>query len=323
MSKQKVSLAQTLIASSLRGALRLGFAPQILGFMSRQMNTPKRKKQAFASYVPNQHDIVVCTYAKSGTNWMLQIVTQIAYLGRGEFDHIHDLVPWPDPPMPGIVKLEEPTWEQAPTKLRALKTHWEAPYVPYNPHARYIIVIRDPKDALVSGYYFADSIFSGVTQNVTPETWTRLFIKGHSIFGSWPEHTASFWSWRERKNVLVLRFEDLKTDLEETVRHIAAFMEVPLTEVQLEEITRKSSFSYMKKIDHKFAPPSLASGRDTAVMLRSGKTGSAKSLLNAAQRQEVDEAMRRELEQLGSDFSYDQYGVQEGDLKRAEPRRGR
>ena len=303
--------------------MRLGFAPQVLSLMSRSMNTPRLKRKAFASYTPNEHDVVVCTYAKSGTNWMLQIVTQIAYLGQGEFEHIHDLVPWPDPPMSGIVKPGEPTWEQAPTKLRALKTHWEAPFVPYNPHARYIIVIRNPKDALVSGYYFADSIFSGVTQNVTPETWMRLFIKGRSIFGSWPEHTASFWSWRERKNVLLLRFEDMKSDLKGTVRRVASFMEVPLTGAQLEEITHKSSFGYMKKIDHKFAPPSLASERDTAVMLRSGKSGSAKSFLNAAQRQEVDEAMKRELERLGSIFPYDQYYARKGELERAEPRRGR
>ncbi len=170
--------------------------------------------------------------------------------------------------MPGTVALEEPTWERAPTKLRALKTHWEAPYVPYNPDARYIVVIRDPKDVLVSGYHFADSILVGVSEFVAPETWARLFIAGRSPFGSWPAHTASFWAWRGRENVLLLHFEDMKADLEGAVRRVAAFMEVPLSGAQLEEVVHKSSFGYMKAINHKFAPPALAPGRDRATILR-------------------------------------------------------
>ena len=105
------------------------------------MKASKRKRAAFAHYTPTHHDVVVCTYSKSGTNWMLQIVTQIANFGQGEFDHIHDLVPWPDPPLLGIVAPEVPTWERAPTKLRAFKTHLEASYVPYTPEARYIVVV--------------------------------------------------------------------------------------------------------------------------------------------------------------------------------------
>lgn len=123
MSRQKVSPAQTLVASLLRGALKLGLGPRALALMGRAMSAPRLKRRAFADYTPNEYDVVVCTYAKSGTNWMLQIVTQVAHLGQGEFEHIHDLVPWPDPPMPGLVDLKTPTWDSAPAKLRALKTH--------------------------------------------------------------------------------------------------------------------------------------------------------------------------------------------------------
>ncbi len=36
------------------------------------------------------------TYAKSGTNWMMQIAHQLIYHGKGEYNHLHDVVPWPD-----------------------------------------------------------------------------------------------------------------------------------------------------------------------------------------------------------------------------------
>jgi len=34
---------------------------------------------------------------------IMQIAYQIAHYGHGEFEHIHDEIPWPESPMPGIV----------------------------------------------------------------------------------------------------------------------------------------------------------------------------------------------------------------------------
>ena len=47
-------------------------------------------------YVPTANDVLICSYFKSGTNWTMQIAVQIAHRGRAEFEHIHDLVAWPD-----------------------------------------------------------------------------------------------------------------------------------------------------------------------------------------------------------------------------------
>lgn len=42
------------------------------------MGSETIKTRAFEGYTPASHDVFVCTYSKSGTYWMLQIVTQIA-----------------------------------------------------------------------------------------------------------------------------------------------------------------------------------------------------------------------------------------------------
>ncbi len=47
---------------------------------------------------PAEHDVLICSYFKSGTNWTMQIAVQVAYRGRAEFEHIHELVPWPEIP---------------------------------------------------------------------------------------------------------------------------------------------------------------------------------------------------------------------------------
>lgn len=46
----------------------------------------------FEKYEPAPYDVFICSYFKSGTNWIMQI----AYRGAAQFAHIHDLVPWPD-----------------------------------------------------------------------------------------------------------------------------------------------------------------------------------------------------------------------------------
>jgi hypothetical protein len=100
-------------------------------------------KRGFGDYQPTEHDILVCASPKSGTNWMMQIAYQIALQGEGDFEHIHDVVPWPDPLWQTIpVTVEDGRVAQAsPTGLRVIKTHLPWDKIPYSPDARYILVI--------------------------------------------------------------------------------------------------------------------------------------------------------------------------------------
>jgi len=113
---------------------KLGYSRRVLIFMGRRMQSPRLKQRAFQGYRATNHDVFVCSYVRSGTNWTMQIAYQIAHRGQGDYQHIHDVVPWPEAPMPRIVRLsDENTYERAPTGLRVIKTHLESNYVPYSP----------------------------------------------------------------------------------------------------------------------------------------------------------------------------------------------
>ncbi|HFC11546.1 MAG TPA: sulfotransferase domain-containing protein [Anaerolineae bacterium] len=264
----------------------------------------KIKTRGFRGYTPSKHDAFVCTYSKSGTYWMMQIVTQIAGKGSAEFEHIHDIVPWPEMPVPGPVRLPAPTWQTAVTQIRAIKTHAEAEFVPYNKAAKYIVVMRDPKDVVVSSFYFSEAILPG-TASLGREKWVALFLSNQTPYGSWPEHTAGFWPWRERDNVHIVTFAALKQDLAKEVATIAAFLEVDLDQQELAQVVERSSFAYMKKHEAKFEPP--APTKNGTNLIRKGKKGESAEFLTAAQRQQIDEAMRTQLQTFGSDFPYDDY----------------
>ena len=141
------------VAPALRVVERLGLWVPLLSVLGRFVPRPGD----FGGYLPGEHDVVVATYEKSGTNWMLQIVNQVAPLGHGRFDHVYDVAPWPDAAggQPSVaVALEAPTWPEAPTGLRPVKTHLPRASTPLTDAARCVVVIRDPEDVMVSSYHF-------------------------------------------------------------------------------------------------------------------------------------------------------------------------
>lgn len=116
-------LVRTALVPGLRLADRLGLYRLLFRPMGRMAS--RIFAGGFGDYRPAAGDVVVCSYFKSGTNWSLQIVTQIANRGAVEFEHIHDLVPWPEAPGPfPVIDIRDP----APG--RASPTGPDAPLLP-------------------------------------------------------------------------------------------------------------------------------------------------------------------------------------------------
>ena len=268
-----------------------------------------RRRAAFEGYRPGPHDVIVCADIKSGTNWTLQMAHQIAHRGRGEYDHIHDLVAWPDARVPDIcVPLADPVPQAlSPTGLRVVKTHNAADMVPYTPDATYVCVVRDPKDLLVSSWHFVRSAIMGPLMP-SMDAWASLYLDERALHGQWARFASSWWALRDRSNVLFLRFEEMKDDHAGTVRRIAAHMGVELDERELAACVERSSFRFMKAIDHKFYP-----GRITPLslpqgsMVRSGRKGGAGEMLRPDQLAAIDAHFAAELLRLDSDLPYEAF----------------
>ncbi|MCX4242197.1 sulfotransferase domain-containing protein [Paraliomyxa miuraensis] len=286
----------------------VGYAGALLELLSQQIFLPRRIPRALRGYEPTEHDVFVAVYPKSGTNWAMQIAQQIAYRGAAEFDHIHDLVPWPEAPFPNIVPMSDRSIvDRCPTGLRVIKTHLLADHVPFSPRARYITVIRDPKEVLVSSYHFFTGVF-GLGHRISAQEWFRRSTKGGPIGRMWAEHAAGHWARRERPNVLVLTYGEMKADLEGSVSRFAELMGVSLSDEQFAEVVRRASFPYMKAHDDQFGPPRLPLTRRDQVppMVRRGVAGDSGEMLDADQRALVDRQSRAFLAELGSDLPYDE-----------------
>ena len=90
-------------------------------------------------------DIIISTYAKSGTTWMQQIISQMLFDGRVDLETA-EMSPWMDFRLPPKeVKLSA---VEAQTHRRFLKTHLPLDALVYSPKAKYIYIGRDGRDVL-------------------------------------------------------------------------------------------------------------------------------------------------------------------------------
>ena len=291
---------------------KLGYAESFLGKMQARHHKKLLKRTPFQDYLANEHDVFVATYPKSGTNWMMQLAYQLLSGGNDAFEHIHSVVSWPEEPTPGysIPLYDDSCWKASPEQKRLIKTHLNWEFLPYSEKAKYILLIRDPKDVFVSGYYF----FKGFKRSVfgpamlSIETWLNHYLSENFLMGgSWAANAAGYWAQRDLPNVLVISYKSMKLDLKGVVVRVADFLGVQASEELISIVHERSSFTYMKQISHKFNMCFKESWLFSAQMIRKGEQGGSSELLTHSQQQAIDAYFMAELKRIGSDLPYEEF----------------
>lgn len=212
-------------------------------------------------------DVIVATYAKSGTTWTQHIVGQLVFAGDPEVK-IAEISPWVDLRImpPDLLDILE-----AQTHRRILKTHLPVDALTFSPKARYIYIGRDGRDVLWSLYnhhananalwYEAINDTPGrvgpPVERADPDI-RRYFLTWLEQDGApfWPywENIATWWAIRDLPNVMLVHFNDLKQDLEGEMRRIAAFLDCDIPEDRWPQILEHCTFDWMKIHAENVAP---------------------------------------------------------------------
>jgi aryl sulfotransferase len=206
-------------------------------------------------------DIVIGTYAKSGTTWTQQIIGQLIFNGAEDVN-VGDLSPWLDLRVPPKeVKL--PIVE-AQSHRRFLKTHLPVDALVFSPDAKYIYIGRDGRDVIWSMYnhhsngneaYYAALNDTpgrvGPPLDPPPASVVRYYHDwldrdGYPFWSFW-ENIRSWWEIRHLPNVMLVHFADLKADMPGQIRRIADFLEIDIVEERWPLIVEHCSFDYMKR----------------------------------------------------------------------------
>lgn len=248
-------------------------------------------------------DVVVSVPSKSGTTWTMNIVHQLRTGGDEEMEQLYEKVRWLEFAQPKQTSEElAKSFETMPMTtepFRAFKSHGSPPMFPVRPDMKYIVVMRNPCDAISSFYPFLGNhrkeFFDcyGVPPMAFPDF--SAYFDGFITGAGWLDYPfwgflKSWWPYRNNKNVLFMHYANMVKDHEGHVQKVADFLEIKLPEDKFKRVCELTSFKYMKEHGDKYecltiAPvPIMNSGS----MVRNGKVGgSTADGMTAEQKEKV------------------------------------
>ena len=245
--------------------------------VATQLEWPKKTREFNSNFLDStvwnefefrDDDIVISTYAKSGTTWMQQIIAQMLFAGNTELE-VAEMSPWLDfrlPPRDAQLKMVK---EQ--THRRFVKTHLPVDALVFSPKARYIYIGRDGRDVawslfnhhrtLTPGFYEAmKNNPNGMGPAVEPGThdvheFFRVWLERDG-FPYWPfwENVRTWWEIRNLPNILMVHFGALKANMPAEMRRIAKFLDITIDESRWDEIVEHCTFDWMRANGEKSVP---------------------------------------------------------------------
>jgi len=220
----------------------------------------------------NTDDIFLVSFPKSGNTWvrfylcnLINNIPEYHFTDSGvDFKTLDTIMP-----ELGKSNLTKP-W---PFKgfPRIIKTHLG--YKPFFSKCRSVLVVRDPRDVMVSYFKFE------ITKSETKFAGNNIskFIR-HPKMGieSWCRH---YLSWK-RKTGIIIKYEDLKCRDEEIFRNMNDFLGIKVRDEIFLNAVEQSRFENIKKMESLKGLADPSKGSTEFKFARSGKTGQWKEMFS-------------------------------------------
>mmetsp|Transcript_22583 Transcript_22583/g.58078 ORF Transcript_22583/g.58078 Transcript_22583/m.58078 type:complete len:299 (-) Transcript_22583:401-1297(-) len=269
--------------------------------------TSERTVAMIKSHTMAPNDVTINSFMKSGTTWLQGIVFHVLTRGELDLDHISYYTPY----------LEaDNTWNDDGTLVQRERAHaveWQGFNTHFWPEMlpkgdyRRLYIVRSPLDVCISHWHY----FTSMAAEDVGRSWRDLdhfvddWVAGMVAHGAWSVHVLK-WLDDARRNprTLILRYEDLKADLESGVRVVAAHLGVKLSPEELEKVLPKLSFDWMKKNSARFESFVLKPREGNySFFFRKGEVGDSKNHLTEEQSQKILNATTEARRALDEFFS--------------------
>ncbi|WCJ18006.1 Cytosolic sulfotransferase 17 [Euphorbia peplus] len=209
------------------------------------------------NFIPQPNDIILCSIMKSGTTWLKSL--SFAISTRSKFDPNSSTHPLLTNLPHILVRNHEAllsVGDERDIQLPLIATHLPFKSLPKSileSNTKMIYVCRNPKDLLVSLWYFSCSKQS---EAITLEEAYEKFCNGVSDYGPYWDHVLGYWkaSLEFPDNILFLKYEEMKKDTCFYVKKMAEFMGCPFSleeEKQgiVENIVQLCSFTNLSNLE--------------------------------------------------------------------------
>jgi aryl sulfotransferase len=278
------------------------------------VNTPPRHYKTFVfdssrwdGFRFRPGDIVISTPPKCGTTWTQRILALLVFQNPKLHAPLTSISPWID--MLTRPKAEVFADLEAQTHRRFIKSHTPLDGLPLDERVTYVCVGRDPRDVMLSwdGHVAnanMEALFAAREKAVgnadladmeipiPPETLRERFwawiendmppTEAPSSLVATLNHLESFWKARDRSNVVMLHYDDLKANLEGEMRKLASRLGIAVPEELWPALAKAATFEEMKRDADNTAPGTTESiWQDNKRFFRSGKSGGWRELFEA------------------------------------------
>ncbi|XP_041648833.1 sulfotransferase 2B1-like [Cheilinus undulatus] len=241
-------------------------------------------------------DVVAALYPKSGTIWMQEILPLL--LNGGDMTPIQTIPNWDRAPWLAKKRLEQIVDKLA--SPRALVSHLPYHLMPPSLHsskAKVIYVMRNPKDALVSSYFY-HQMAGFLPDPGTFDEFITKFLEGRVMFGKWTDHVKS---WRQTElgdRIMYITYEEMVQDLPAALRRMSDFLGRDLSEETIKKISEHCSFQSMKQnnMSNFSLVPKVYMDQDKSPFFRKGVVGDWRNHFNSEQEARFTSVIKKELE---------------------------
>ncbi|XP_077139177.1 sulfotransferase 6B1-like isoform X2 [Ranitomeya variabilis] len=168
--------------------------------------------QALETFEAREDDLLIVTYPKNGTNWVIQILYEMVSV-------IHNKEPLLDTTM---IEFGSP-------EILAI-----------------LLVLRNPKDTAISFYNFHNSLPPLPSYN-SWDMFFKDFTSGKVCYGQYFDFVVAWEKHFNDKTMMAITFEEMKMDFPTALKKISEFYQLPLNEEQIELVASRTSFNSMKE----------------------------------------------------------------------------
>jgi hypothetical protein len=254
-----------------------------------RMAAPQDWIEGVTSYRPRPSDVIITPFGKCGTTWLQQTFHTLRTGGDMDFDDISRVVPWIETAR--TLGLDINAEQRA--LPRGFKSHLGYDAMPKG--AKYVVSLRNPKDAVVSMHRFMEGWFLE-PDAVSVAEFAQGWLTSQPGRPNYWSHLLSWWEQRDNPDVLLLSYEHMTAEPEANVRRLAAFCGLPLSDELLRLTLANSSIGFMLQHKDRFDDAmmrkmseekcGLPPGSDSSKVAKGG-VGGHKALLPA----EIDAAV--------------------------------
>ncbi|XP_069881804.1 sulfotransferase 6B1 [Dipodomys merriami] len=255
--------------------------------------------QALETFEARSDDILLASYPKCGSNWILHIVSELVFAFA---KRKYEFSEFPVLECGDSEKYQRMKLFPSP---RILTTHLHYDKLPgsiFKHKAKILVIFRNPKDTAVSFFHFHNDV-PDIPSYASWAEFFRQFMKGEVSWGSYFDFAINWNKHLDDDNVKFVLYEDLKEDLATGVKQIAEFFGFSLTGEQIRTISAQSTFQAMREKSEE------THGTIGPFLFRKGEIGDWKQLFSETQSQEMDEKFQECLAgtSLGYKLKYESY----------------